>query len=87
MQEFLPGISREIYVFPNPEKNQSRNLENNQHRDITGSKESTDVKSRGRAGNADTRSRRLRSTFPGTGTEERSNLEKHNSALSSMILK
>jgi hypothetical protein len=49
MREFLPVIPREIYVFPNPEKNQARNRENNQHRDFTGSKESTDVKSKARA--------------------------------------
>jgi hypothetical protein len=56
-------FSWNLYVFPNPEKNQSRNQENNQCGDFTGSNESTDVKSKAREGNADTRSRRLRSTF------------------------
>jgi hypothetical protein len=31
MREFLPGISwGNVYVFPNPEKNQSKNRENNE---------------------------------------------------------
>jgi hypothetical protein len=42
-----------VYVFPNPEKNQSRNRDNDQHKDVTGSKEFTDVKSKAGAGNAD----------------------------------
>jgi hypothetical protein len=68
MREFLPDISREICMFFLIPKKISRHIVKSGRSIIILLQE---LKSKAREGKADTRSGRLRSTFPGTGTGAR----------------